>query len=536
WSAEARHTVESLEDLGLETSWSNHGVRCERFGQRGTMPVRGWYPFAAVEDKEAGVFWGVQIEAQASWQIEASRRDDFINLSGGLADREFGHWLKILSPGDSLKSPEAYLTTVKSGFDDLCSRLLEQQLISSENMPGSEKGAPVVFNEWCTSWGQPEAGQISRYLPILKQIGIKYYVIDAGWYDEGCGSWETAHGDWNVSTELFPQGLKKTCDEIRSYGIVPGLWFEFETAGIDSRIINKHEWLLQKDGFLLRSGARYFLDFRNPEVRNYLRQKVIKLLKSQGFGYLKIDYNETTGIGCDGGDSPADGIRENILASQDFINEIRREIPGIVIENCSSGGHRQEPSFINLTDMSSFSDAHETVNIPIIAANLCRLIISRKCQIWAVLHPDDTVRRMYYSLSAAFLGRMCISGEIGELSLVSIEIIREAVKLYKKAVELIDIIKTERFGPEVQSYRHPRGWQAVSRISEIKNKGLLVIHTFEDSPQRLNFELSSEKVWKISGSFKEKNIMADMKKNVLTLRGLRDFTGIAILLNDLGVN
>ena len=57
WSAEGRHLCQSLEELNLERSWSGHGVRAERFGQVGSMPVRGHFPFIGVEDRAEGVFW-----------------------------------------------------------------------------------------------------------------------------------------------------------------------------------------------------------------------------------------------------------------------------------------------------------------------------------------------------------------------------------------------------------------------------------------------------------------------------------------------
>ncbi len=40
------------------------------------------------------------------------------------------------------------------------------------------------------------------------------------------------------------------------------------------------------------------------------------------------------------------------------------------------------------TAMSSFSDAHALAEIPLIAANLHRLMLPRQSQIWAVLHPS----------------------------------------------------------------------------------------------------------------------------------------------------
>ena len=55
------------------------------------MPARGFFSFAAIEDTAAGVVWAAQIAWHGSWQIEAYRRDDFVQLCGGLADREFSH-------------------------------------------------------------------------------------------------------------------------------------------------------------------------------------------------------------------------------------------------------------------------------------------------------------------------------------------------------------------------------------------------------------------------------------------------------------
>ena len=66
WSEEGRHEIRSVEDLLLEPSWANFGVRCEKFGCIGSMPVRGFFPFAAIEDREEGMFWGVSLACSSS--------------------------------------------------------------------------------------------------------------------------------------------------------------------------------------------------------------------------------------------------------------------------------------------------------------------------------------------------------------------------------------------------------------------------------------------------------------------------------------
>ncbi|HEX8342206.1 MAG TPA: hypothetical protein VF624_14985, partial [Tepidisphaeraceae bacterium] len=86
WSAEARLETRSVEELHLERSWSGAGGFSERFGQLGSMPVRGFFPFIAVTDTAAGVTWGAQLSWAGSWQMEAFRQHDDLCLSGGLAD------------------------------------------------------------------------------------------------------------------------------------------------------------------------------------------------------------------------------------------------------------------------------------------------------------------------------------------------------------------------------------------------------------------------------------------------------------------
>ena len=55
WSAEGRLQTESIEQANLERSWTGHALRVCRFGQVGSMPVRDYFPFAALEDRQAGV-------------------------------------------------------------------------------------------------------------------------------------------------------------------------------------------------------------------------------------------------------------------------------------------------------------------------------------------------------------------------------------------------------------------------------------------------------------------------------------------------
>ena len=310
----------------------------------------------------------------------------------------------------------------------------------------------------------------------LRGRGVTYLVIDAGWYKKAGMPWDNCAGDWEVSNELFPAGLKATADALRAIGLVPGIWFEFEVACRDADGYAETEHLLKRMGRPLTSGVRRFWDFRQAWVREYLNRRVVDLLKECGFGYLKIDYNETIGAGCDGAESLGEGLRSHIAAVQDFIRSIRQELPDLVIENCSSGGQRAEPSMVALTSVTCFSDTHECVQIPIMAANMHRVILPRQNLIWCVVRPHDSEKRLRYSLAATLLGRMCLSGDITLLSDSAQRLVDDAIAFYRQAVPVIKDGFTRRYGPPVLNYAHPDGWQAIVRTNE--EYVLIVIHTF----------------------------------------------------------
>ncbi|MCD7744398.1 MAG: alpha-galactosidase [Lachnospiraceae bacterium] len=467
WSQEGVHEVLPAEDLLLEPAWppSPHSVRCERFGQVGSLPVNRFFPFAAVEDRENKIFWGALVAHPASWQMEFYRKDDGLSLSGGMADRDFGQWMKTIAPGESFTTPEAIVTVaVTDSFDEATGRLTSEELESFYQGPACERELPIVFNEYCTTWGCPSHENITGILNQIKDKGFSYFVIDCGWYKEDGVPWDISMGDYNVSKSLFPEGLEKTVDAIREAGMKPGIWFEIENVGNASRAYQMEEHLLHRDGAVLTTDARRFWDMCDPWVQEYLSEKVIGTLKAYGFEYMKIDCNETIGPGCDGAESLGEGLRRNQEASKAFLEKVKQEIPGIILENCASGGHRLEPGWMDQMSMASFSDAHECVEIPIIAAHLHRVIHPVKSQIWAVIRTDDSLKRIAWSMINTFLGRMCLSGDVTELSRAQWQVIDNGIAFYKKLVPVIRSGQSYLYGPHQRSFRHPEGWQALVRV------------------------------------------------------------------------
>ena len=220
---------------------------------------------------------------------------------------------------------------------------------------------PVLFNEYCTTWGCPSAENVRAILKAIGPFPIDTFVIDCGWYKPDDKGWCNAIGDWRESRALFPEGISAVSDAIKAAGKHPGIWFEFEVAGRDSDCFFDESKLVKRDGHVITGKNRRFLDLRLPKVQEYLKEQMLAFLQKNGFEYIKIDYNDSLGIGCDSPDgaAPGEGGRQIAEESLVWLTKLREAVPGLVIENCSSGGSRIEPLRMSQVSMCSFSDAHE---------------------------------------------------------------------------------------------------------------------------------------------------------------------------------
>ncbi len=529
WSNEGRLETIPLAELQLEPSWAKFPVNSERFGQVGSLPVKGFFPFAAIEDTSSDVLWGAQLAIASSWQMEVYRRDDGINLSGGIADREFGHWMKNIGVKKSFTTPKAIVTVCQGGgIDRVSQRLTDAGEKFVNEGPESEQDLPILFNEYCTTWGSPSQKNITEILKNIKGKGFSYFCIDAGWFKPEGVRWDSSMGDYNISKELFPDGLQKTVDEICSARMKPGIWFEIETVGNVSKAYNMSEHLLKRDGYVLSTEGRRFWDMKDPWVQEYLQEKIIRLIKDYGFEYMKVDYNDTIGLGCDGSDSLGEGLRQNIEAAKAFIQKVKNEVPQIIIENCASGGHRLEPSMMRLSSMASFSDAHECENIPIIAANLHRAILPRQSQIWAVIRKEDSIKRITYSLVNTFLGRMCLSGDVTELTVAQWNQIQRGMGFYKEIMPIIKNGFSYRFGPSIKSYGHPEGYQVMARIGKNK-EGMVVLHTFNGVlPEYIEIPLPEGCPSTIVNCYSDTDVEVSINEGILRYKTSENMKALAL--------
>ena len=523
WSMEGRIEQNPIEYYDLEKSWKPSGLSLLQFGQNGTMPVRRFFPILGLQDHQENTTWLVELDARASWQIDLARIDDRLTMYGGLPDRDSGYWFKKVKPHETYTTPVSYMTV---GHGDLLRVSRNLQAIEKKNR------LPVLYNEWATTWGHPTYAQVHKALPLLKRHGVSYYIIDAGWYCTQNSDFNRCLGDWKINKESFPEGFKAVTDEIHQAGLKAGIWYEFEGVGDLSNNYSRSEFLAKRNGWPVTTMKRRFLDLRKSTVKNYLDHALIDTLVKNNFDYLKVDYNDSLGIGIDGSDSPAEGLQENITETLNIFKKLHQIAPYLEIESCSSGGHRLVPSFIENSDFDSFSDAHETLSIPIIAANELNILPPVKNLIWCVVNHNNSIDLIQYRLLASFLGRVCLSGDICKLTNKQWRVIDQGLNFYQKNADLVSGGFPFRFGPEVLSYQNPTGYQIIcfsnQKSLEDSNKLLLIIHKFSGEIKKVNLPFKLDQ-WHIVTKFGNKDFYLDTHNSKLIL-AQTDFSAVGLTL------
>lgn len=204
---------------------------------------------------------------------------------------------------------------------------------------------------------------------------------------------------------------------------------------------------------------------------------------------------------------------------------MKKEIPDLIIENCASGGCRLEPSMMDITAMSSASDTHEGYECAVVGANLHYLTPPRQNQIWCTLKPTYSPERFSYIISEGFLGRLCWSGLIAELSEEQLGEMFKAEDFYEKVAHIIKRGNSYIYRTDICSFRNFTGTQAVVRYSEDGEYALVVAHSFENA-KAMEIELHGN--YKLDDSLY--NSEAEIDGNKLILSPKMDFSGNVYLL------
>jgi len=252
----------------------------------------------------------------------------------------------VLQLGERIRTPRIVLV-LWQGADRLRGHNLLRRLILdhyAQRQDGQPAIPPVTQNTWFTfNEGNKTTEQNQlEIIAAMQPAGIECFWLDAGWFE---GGWPGGAGSWVPKADAYPRGLKPLGDAAHAKGLKFVLWFEPERVTPASRIAKEHpEWVLRAGG-----GDGLF-NLGEPAAREWLTGFLSKCISDWGIDIYRNDFN----IDPLRFWKAADKLNREGLTEARYIEglyrmweDLRKRHPGLLIDDCASGGRRIDIEMIS---------------------------------------------------------------------------------------------------------------------------------------------------------------------------------------------
>ena len=520
WQREMNWRTYTLPELGMcqvqptEIQRSSSAIEVTNTGN---WSSKKYLPMGYLENTETGsnLFW--QIEHNGSWHWEIADQNGHMYLCITGPNEIQSHWSKNLYPNDVFETvPVAVGVSCaeqsavdhqggmaggvgrvfagtearcrQTGFDTAMGELTKYRRIIRRKNDDNES-LKIIFNDYMNClWADPTTEKEIPLIDAAAEAGCEYFCIDAGWY--AAGKWWDAVGEWKESRERFPNGMKEVTDYIRSKGMIPGVWLEIEVMGINSPVLQlaKDDWFFLRHGKRVYDRSRYQLDFRNPEVIEYVNGVLDRIISEYGVGYIKMDYNIEPGIGTEfNADSVGDGMLGHERAYITWLKSVFEKYPDLIIENCSSGGLRIDYAMLSQYSIQSTSDQEWYGRYATISANAPAGLTPEQAAIWSYPLREGDKEEVVFNMVNAMLLRIHQSGHLAELSPERKALVREALDCYKTIRQ--DIKSALPFWP-IGLSKYEDEWVALGLRSTLSDKIYLAVWRREGGHQECTLPIA----------------------------------------------
>lgn len=293
--------------------WSFHGSS-EKWGKDDVVQISKDFsranPMEQVMPGDPGTGGGIPIVAfwtatvgEAIGHVETLPLILSIPVQAG-ADERINASLQLkpsvpLTPGATYSTPVSFLAVYHGDY-------YEPLRMYSSALGAQGRKIPKPTSEayeanWC-GWGYElkfRPAQMLGTIPKLKELGLKWATLDAGWFDN--------RGDWEPRADISSDDMKKLVDSFHKEGIRITLWWIPIVAEdghgkdvLDKRpyhlaqVVKEHrDWLiLDKDGKHARMTAGLAgLCPAVPEVQEYYRALTERIIRDWGFDGHKLDFS-----------------------------------------------------------------------------------------------------------------------------------------------------------------------------------------------------------------------------------------------------
>lgn len=459
----------------FRSDWGSEFSPCEKeiaapfsYSSISGRSCKGYTPYAECETEHGVTAMALAWSGNWSCAAQPGETDGRFQCAMGLTDGSFFH---DLPGGAQFVTPAVYLAGGKTR-EEACLRL-RRHFRAHLSLLREFDRLPIVFNTW---WGYEDKEineeVYARNAEIAKSVGCDYAMLDAGWFGDTVDgqTWYEKRGDWdNVNRQLFPSGLKALCDNAKAMQIAPGIWCEIEAVGRDAQLNQTHDSLIAKrDGRSLG-----YVCLGSKAGRDWAMGVADRILGEYGAKWIKFDFNLDPGFGCNRADhdhGEGDGLYAHYMGYYQLLDEIHAKYPDVVIENCSSGGLRNDIGMLSHTHCAFLADPDFTeFHLQLFWGGLSYLHQSSLYHFsWSEttycdhnlvrrsITADTPLYKVDYMLRAAMMGMIGLSYRMPELPAPALERIAQLCEAYK-AYSTDFILHGDAYRLTEQPLTHGRG-------------------------------------------------------------------------------
>ncbi|MFH1568070.1 MAG: glycoside hydrolase family 36 protein [Gemmatimonadota bacterium] len=394
----AKGSVCEIDDFVPRVTRLRQGAQVE-IKPVGGRSSNGVLPFMNLQTATGG--YAVAIGWSGQWRARFGRAGDQVTMAAGME-----HLATYLRPGEAIRSPRLLLIEWEGDDADTGTNLLRRVLLehySQRNRDGSLATPPTAHPRQLVYYFTGHVSEEDHLAAIDRaaEIGLEAFWVDALWYGAGEQWWEEV-GNWTINRKRFPRGLKPIADKAHAKGMKFILWFEPERVRPKTPLAQEHP------DFLLRhpeQSDNLLLDLGNPEARQWMTETIWGVLEEVGVDIYRQDFNFDPIEYWLAADEPGRrGMTEmrHIEGLYAMWDELRARRPGLIIDNCSSGGRRLDLETTSRAFplwRSDYTDAGA-------ATEGLRCEIGAQCQTaglsrWLPLHTASVWRLEPYSVRSA---------------------------------------------------------------------------------------------------------------------------------------
>jgi len=402
-------------------------VRDSREGKTGHNATIGEIALTKQTTFNSGEAWSIALSWSGNHQYFVERdAQGFTSIGAGelLAPGEV-----ILAKGERYRAPKVFAGYSEEGLDGISDRF--HQMLRNRPLHPT-KPRPLTLNLWEAIYFDHSEAKVKSLIDIAASIGVERVVLDDGWFGSRRND-KSGLGDWQISKDVWPNGLKPISDYAASKGIEFGLWFEGEMVNPDSNIYREHpEWILQEAGRTPPTWRHQLvLNLANPEAYKYVLQATHDVISECKIKYIKWDHNRTL---IDAGANGRAEYRNQVLAIYRLFAELKNLNPGLEIESCASGGGRIDLGMVDYVDRFWVSDNNDALSRQIIQRWTAQFLPPELLGSHIGPSPSHQTGRelaLSFRAATALIGHSGIEWDISKLSGEELSILKSWIDYYK---------------------------------------------------------------------------------------------------------